>query len=220
MQILADCNQNSPNFMSRCSSIRMAQDICHSVNKQYQCLSSSKFSPMYDTFLKTYRYAGTNTKTKNGVNVFKVRDAYIKLQESIDNIRMTHSHSIFDLACSIACTRKGNCNEIAAAALYELIINGIQNPMLASLKTEENGYDFDHVFCVFNRDGSSVTKIKNNNTIIVDPWLNDVDFANNMIKKYTYDYSKWVKLYQYNKPVTNRNQIEQQKWKLYAMQEL
>lgn len=78
--------------------------------------------------------------------------------------------------------RLGNCQENAIAATAALKMNGIKNSCIATLKHNET--NIDHVVSVFNKDGSMFTgEIINNKTIIVDPWLGVVDYANNYFAK-------------------------------------
>lgn len=76
-----------------------------------------------------------------------------------------------------------NCHESGLLSALMLKLNGVQNVYTASIL---KGFaKIDHVVCFFNRDGSKYDgKIKNNQTIIVDPWTGICDFASNAFREY------------------------------------
>lgn len=84
---------------------------------------------------------------------------------------------------------------VETANLAELILrmNGIKNAKTVMLKAENENVTLDHAICVFNRDGSTFSKIKRD-TIVVDPWANKADFAGNMIKYYKNQCNKFFRI--------------------------
>lgn len=78
--------------------------------------------------------------------------------------------------------KQGNCYEDAIISELVMKMNGVKNARTMLFKNS-NDYS-EHAVCVFNRDGSPVDEIINNQTIIIDPWAGKADFANNMIKRY------------------------------------
>lgn len=89
--------------------------------------------------------------------------------------------------------RFGNCKETANLAELILRMNGIKNAKTVMLKAENENVTLDHAICVFNRDGSTFSKIKRD-TIVVDPWANKADFAGNMIKYYKNQCNKFFRI--------------------------
>jgi hypothetical protein len=71
----------------------------------------------------------------------------------------------------------GNCYENALVAELILKMNGVKNARTLYIK---NGDKIEHAVCVFNKDGSEFKEIINNKTIMIDPWAQKADYANNM----------------------------------------
>ena len=167
-------NYNTPLFQSRCPEIRLGQDVCHLVNTQFPHYSLFKFKPMIEKNI---------TKTTSPANVQKLIMQF--------NLHRPHSYNpesyIPDLFNFINKYKNFNCQESAMLAELILKLNGIKNSCAALIRDgEAKG---NHVVCLFNKDGSEVAidengRIKNNKTIIVDPWADICDFANNVLKEY------------------------------------
>lgn len=76
----------------------------------------------------------------------------------------------------------GNCGEDSFLSAAIAKINGINNVYTAKLKVDDS--EIDHVVCIFNSDGSRFDGHVKKDTIIVDSWIGEADFAKNMFVKY------------------------------------
>ena len=63
-------------------------------------------------------------------------------------------------------------------------LNNIHNATCATLFKKKNSFceEIDHAVCIFNRDGSLYNGKISKNTIIVDPWIGKVGFAQTVFK--------------------------------------
>ena len=174
------CNQIS--FQARCPQIREGQRVCSLINQELPHISDTKLRGAYFNLMD------------KGLGE-KVNLRYINWMRSmIERFRETRELYVLDafgqhLAKPTRVLNQmkfeglGNCYENGKAAEIILKMNGVKHARSAGLKRGKS--TIDHFVCVFNRDGSVFDgTIKNNQTIIVDPWLGKVDFANNMFKIY------------------------------------
>ena len=109
----------------------------------------------------------------------KIRELGKKRAQCIANNKDNAVSAAFEILSKF---KMGNCEEVAIIAEIILKLNGIKNGATLFLKNENNLTE--HVVCAFNRDGSPISKLSNNNTIIIDPWVGKADFAGNMLKYY------------------------------------
>ena len=172
------CNQIS--FQSRCPQIREGQRVCSIINQQLPHISDTKFRSAYYNLMDKRLDVKINLRYINWMRsmidrIKEARDLYI------NGVYGLHTNKPTRILNQLKFERLGNCYENGKAAEIILKINGQKHVRSASV----NNGQMDHFVCVFNRDGSVFDgTIKNNQTIIVDPWLGKVDFANNMFKVY------------------------------------
>jgi hypothetical protein len=175
----------TPSFQARCPQIREAQNVCHIISSGYAHVSDTRIRP-----------ALYNLMAKDNVSDAFKNKYLIWLRRFIDQmqeIRDTFQGSLKGMMPSkprpmkvfqqLKLYHRGNCFENAVAAEAILKLNGVPNACCATLN--KGNTSLDHIVCIFNRDGSIFDgKIKNNQTIIVDPWIGKADFANKMFKYY------------------------------------
>ena len=76
----------------------------------------------------------------------------------------------------------GNCGEDAFLSGAIAKINGVENVYTAKLNVDDSVVD--HVVCFFNSDGAKFDGNIKNDTIIIDSWIGEADYAKNMFVKY------------------------------------
>ncbi len=76
----------------------------------------------------------------------------------------------------------GNCGEDAFLSAAIVKMNGVKNVCTAKMKVD--GSPIDHVVCVYNADDSIFNGKVKKDTIIIDSWIDQADFASNMFVKY------------------------------------
>ena len=189
----------SVNFTGRCPAIRQGQWASHVVNAYLPHQSVMRYQPLLDSTMERTkidtRYSGTFEKYPK--EVLAIINKQRLLNEATGNAREAHVSTPCSGSYYYAVSRieqlleehLGNCHENAEAAETILRANGVKNPVTVALTINDSE---KHVVCMFNRDGSKVKTIENNNTIIVDPWIGIVDFANNAIMKYRTIFEKYI----------------------------
>lgn len=201
---------NSVNFTSRCPEIRQAQWVCHSINANFPHLSTTRIAPfidkledkfpeVHDKFVSTNRLVGklpqiTNNKEKKIFQIF----SWIKRLTRTLNLRREERCPLIgdyakmsDVLSQFKYTKLANCGENAKLSALIMKLNGHKNVYTASIKVGNK--HIDHVVCFFNKDGSKFDgTIKNNKTIMIDSWLNEADFANNMLIRYRNIYKDFM----------------------------
>lgn len=182
----------SVNFTGRCPEIKQGQWVSHAVNAYLPHRSVTRYQPLVDSTLERTKLdsqyqssfelypkrvlAILDRRRKLHNEMFDAREYFVSTPED-----GTYYHAVAPIEQLLE-TKLGNCHENARAAETILRANGVKYPAVCHLYI--GGFNADHVVCAFNRDGSQVKAIKNNKTIIVDPWVGIVDFANNAIMKY------------------------------------
>lgn len=175
----------SPSFQARCPHIREAQNVCHIISANYPHVSDTRIRPaFYNLMEKDYVSEKFKVKYILWLRRFadKMQEVRDMFQQSLGGV-MPAKPRPMKIFQQFKIYNMGNCHENALAAEAILKLNGTQNACCVNLK--QGSTPIDHVVCVFNRDGSKFDGVvKNNQTIIVDPWLGKADFANNMFKFY------------------------------------
>jgi hypothetical protein len=198
------------NFTARCEQIRNAQKVCHNITSNFPHISSTKLAPLvdkledkypkiFDKFLYANPNAGNYIKAQSKseqkiINIFSWMERLISNIERERDFRHATSNNSFykirAIMSQLQNSKIGNCFE--AANLSELLmrLNGEKNVYTANIKVGK--FQVDHTVCFFNKDGKPFDGKINKKTIILDSWLNDVDFANNMLNKYRNIYKKYM----------------------------
>ena len=79
--------------------------------------------------------------------------------------------------------KQGNCYETAHVAKLLLQLNGIKNAKVVYMFNDNR--TIDHAFCIFNKNGQPFDgRLIKRNSIIIDPWCQKADFAENMFIYY------------------------------------
>ena len=197
----------NPSFTSSSTQIRDAQWVCQKV-RSFPHISTTHIAPsveeladknieLYDRFMdkKPFEHFVANTpKEAKLVRIFSWRNQLVdRITRARDEWYVGTKDNykrVVNILNQFKYDRLGNCGEDAYLATAILKLNGIDNAYVA--KIEVDNYWIDHVICVFNRDGSVFDGKSLKNTIIIDPWVGDADFAQNMFLKYKGQYKKFM----------------------------
>lgn len=187
---------NSITFTSRTKEIRMGYDVCHKINQELTHQSPTKLYCMCENVGKrignSSRYSPERRVYRNGYRGYEQVSKKLNLMRALEKYSVDVSTPYLKAKNVISQFKEykvANCAENADVAAIILKMNGIDNACSAA---PEN---IDHVFCVFNRDGSRFNGKVTRDTIIVDPLASIVDFASSALKrmKYTLSYCKEIK---------------------------
>lgn len=200
---------NNPSFTSRCPQIKEAQWVCHNVAVNFPHLSSTrisafvskiedKYPKLYDEFIWENPSAGRfiNLKTeqeKKIVDIFKWRKGLIRSINNERRIRQgytTDLDKVYSLLSQLKYLKVGNCAENAALSELIMKLNGYKNVYTAAINVGK--HQVDHRICFFNRDGSPFDGKIGKNTVIVDSWIEETDFADRMLVRYRNMYKDFL----------------------------
>lgn len=172
--------QQNISFQGKCPELELGRKICHVINVNYPHISLSRLNPAFEKLeLKKI----INPSYLESVNMVSIRNIIRKFEDSRVNFMFDSVEYANKVVNFLKNTRKGNCSENAFLAQLILKLNGFKDVYRCSLS--KNKYKVDHVVCIFNRDGSEYNgAIKNNQTIILDPWAGICEFANKAFKIY------------------------------------
>ena len=142
------------------------------INNYRNNLKNNSDIPKQEDLSRLYAIKKTTSRVSNARLICK------------DYIDLTYLNDAYGYLYQIKELRSGNCLENAVLAELILKLNGIENARLTQLKAynSENPcarLNIDHIVCAFNDDGSNVDRVSRK-TIIIDPWLNKADYAENM----------------------------------------
>lgn len=204
-------NNSNINFTSRCAQIRDAQWVCRKVNS-YSHISPSYINKSFQRIARPYYDAfkrGENVyKTPAGLRIFYISEWLDKLIENFRMIRILRNIGcksdygrVNRFLAQLKFDKMGNCGEKSFIAAAILKTNGIKDACIANLKIDNK--KIDHSVCIFNSDNSPFDGIIGKNTIIVDPWVGDADFAHNMFVKYKNQYR-----YLINKDINSKSKMD------------
>ena len=196
-------NHKDISFAGRCRYIQDAQLVCHVIEKNFPRISTTKIQPFINNLQKKNKNLYSRCFLYNQLrgNYFRVNNKqeekiagiffwYRNLVARLNYLRVNRfykdNNKDFDNISQVLRLMKtyhlGNCYESAKTAELILKMNGYKNVCTGNLLCGK--LPIEHTVCVFNRDGSKVIGIENNNTIVIDPWAGCVDFANNVFKQY------------------------------------
>ena len=200
---------NGVNFTSRCPKLRRAQWVCHKVKSEFPHLSSTKITPSIDRLEDKFPQAADkfmyynpqagrfisfdSPQEKRVISIlhwFRMFIRDLNAQRMFRAANNTDFGSMYAIISQLKFAKVGNCFENAKLSELILKLNGIDNACIGKIKVGE--HPIDHVVCLFNKDGSDFTGNVNKNTIIVDSWLGDADFADNMLGKYRSIYKDYL----------------------------
>lgn len=201
-------NNNSPTFSSRCVQIKDAQWVCRKV-RSIPHLSTTKIGATmldleienpqsYDKFVNKHPFEPLVANSKKEAWLFKMfgwyRRIITKMSHARENCRFgkkDNLHLVENVIQQLKTEGFGNCGEDALLSAAILNINGAKS-YTARMKVDD--LLIDHLVCIFNKDSSVFDGKITNKTIIIDSWLDDVDFASNMFVKYKSLYKKYFSI--------------------------
>jgi len=181
---------NSVNFKARCPEIKAGQDVCHILRTTYPNYSISKLNKRIDVmhtknylvgeqYKKFIRWWNCKREKKFDIMCDTLLHSDYKLYE--DTIKLVKQFKVAD------------CGQAADLSAFILKLNGY-NATTANLKIKNSGLDIDHAVCVFNKSNKPFEKVTKD-TIILDSWLGECDFATNILKKYKEQYNGYFKIH-------------------------
>lgn len=178
MQIKTSSTHSSQNFKGRRADIKDAQDICRAVRNNFPYISYSK--------------AACEASNK----ILKKEDIYnyiIKMNNTLKSYRedrqfiRTPFNFYKEVIYSTVKAKVAACYDLAVLAEMIMKMNGVKNCGKTGLITS-NGDRINH--CVaYVQLGKKFDAEK---IIIIDPWLQEVDFLKNMHTKYNNQYRKYL----------------------------
>lgn len=180
-------NNSNTSFSGRCPELRAGRDVCHIIKTQFPSYSVSLLNKRIDIL------------HQKGVLTGEKYDKIMKWWErrtetrnyKLENTLLHSNYKLFlDTMNFIKRTGIADCGQLADISTLILNLNGYKASG-AFLKMKK-GRDLDHAVCVFNRNNEPV-KLITNDTIILDPWLGECDFAPKVLKKYKEVYNGYFK---------------------------
>ena len=171
-------------FKSRNHAIRQADRITRFANSVYPHVSESKIKKSVE-HQQAIKYPDNIC--------YKLGNFKLKKSMELDNLRYKHGQGIDlfrDIINMLKQHKIGNCYESAVVAQIIGKINGINNIYPAKIFFNKNNSKYqtqlDHVVAIitdksFQPEG--YYNFKNNDAIIVDPWLGITEYAGDYINK-------------------------------------
>lgn len=200
---------DTQDFTARCPQIRQAQWVCHKVKSEFPHLSSTKITPSIDKLEDKYPQAADKFMNYNPQagrfitfdspeekRVISILHWFRRFIRNLNAERLSRSAikddfgSTYSILSQLKYVRAGNCFENAKLSELILKLNGIDNACVGKIKVGD--HNVDHVVCAFNKNGSNFDGDINKNTIIIDSWLGEADFADNMLIKYKSIYKDYL----------------------------
>ena len=174
-------------FYGRCPELRAGSDVCHIIKSQLPSYSVSLLNKRIDLlhekgvltgekYDKIMKWWERRTETRN----YKLDDALLH-----SNYKL-----FLDTMGFVKRTGIADCGQLADISTLILNLNGYK--ATTAFLRKKMGRDMDHAVCVFNRNNSPV-KFITNDTIILDPWIGECDFAPKVLKRYKEVYNGYFK---------------------------
>lgn len=196
-------------FTSRSPQIRDAQNVCHNVSVNFPHLSTTRLAPfvlnleekfpeVYDSFISANPCAGrffvpkTAQEKKLGSIFSWVRNLNRELnfhRSNRDCLKGDYQ-KMLDILSQFRYVRVANCHE--DAKLSELVLRARGHKNVYTGRINVGGHDVDHMVCFYNKDGMPFDGKIGKKTIVVDAWLNEADFADNILLKYRNIYKDFL----------------------------
>lgn len=170
MQINSSSKPSSVNFKSRCASIKDAQDVCRAVRNNFPYMSYSKAAcEASNDILKKPKIYAYIIKMNNLLKRYRADRQFITKPANFYK----------EVLYSTIKEKVAACYDLAVLGELILKMNGIKNCGKTGLVTK-SGQKINH--CVTYVQLSE--KFDPKKMIIIDPWLQEVDFLPNMLVKY------------------------------------
>ena len=192
-------SQNSPSFTARSPQIKDAQWVARTVRSIPHVSSTrvsapmwglqEKYSDLYIRFLNKKPYEHFVARDEQEMKIVKLFAWQKRLIKKLVKAREEWRVGVKDdyrrvtnVLGQFKYDKIGNCGEDAFLSASIVKMNGVKNVYTARMNIDDA--QVDHVVCVFNPDGSKFDGKVKKDTIIIDSWINEADFASNMFVKY------------------------------------
>ncbi len=180
----------TPTFTSRNRNVRIADDVCRKVNKEFLVFSNTRLN-QFESCNSDIRLLRYKEALGDIINMFR----FYYCQESFPQ-------QIFKMLDGMKLLKAGNCEEFANATYLALKMNGYNNASVLYLYSynpkTKNIVDLDHVVTALNFklpsgykfiDPEKAPKLKNllklnNESLILDAWAGFADSGAGAIRKY------------------------------------
>lgn len=190
-KIMITSVQNNTPFTARCPELKAGDEVCHIIRTKFPSYSLSKLNKRIDNMHNAGRLKGD--KYEKTVEWWEGRKNSKAISMDYEIYHSNYKYYL-DLMEFIKRHKIADCGQVAELSRFILKINGY-NATLASINTTgKKGIELDHEICVFNRDNSPVKRITKD-TIILDAWLGECDFAPKILKKYKEQYNGIFKVH-------------------------
>lgn len=179
-------------FQGRQKAIRTADIIQRKAHSLYPHISSSKLEVRYNNSLhfSNPSYKLTPDLCQNVID--RLRDMRIILREG--------NNYLTKIISELQDKKVGNCFEDAILSLLIGKLNGQKNTYIGSIifqdKKDKTKIYIDHVVSFVTRKKikfKNIYTFKNKDAVIIDPWLNIVDFADNYFTRIMNNYMDMFK---------------------------
>lgn len=192
-------SSNTQSFTARAPQVRDAQWVCRKV-RSFPHISTTRISAkmwdlkeqnwnLYDRFTSTKPFEHFFPKNEHE---FKITKLFAWQKRIIKRITYAREdwrvgakddyRKVSNIMGQLKYDKIGNCGEDAFLSAAITKINGVNNVCTAKMKIDNS--PIDHIVCVFNADDSVFNGKIKKDTIIIDSWINQADFASNMFVKY------------------------------------
>lgn len=191
-------NQNIP-FTARPPQIKDAQWVARTV-RSFPHISTTRISAsmwklqeqnlgLYDRFVSKKPFEHFMPQNEHELKIVKLfawqKRIINRIAKARDEWSVGHKDDyrrVGNVLNQFKYDKIGNCGEDAFLSAAIVKMNGVKNVYTAKMKVDDS--PIDHVVCVFNSDGSSFNGKVKKDTIIIDSWIDQADFASNMFVKY------------------------------------
>ena len=162
--------QQQNTFTSRNAIIRRADDIARKINTAYPRISSTNVGD----FKYAEQFDGLQTRLSK-----KIKNLRDLLEHNCKKENSDILSKIIKFAKYISITKLGNCIESAILTYIAVIVNDIENGMIAQVVSEEKG-SLDHAVLYI---------LDKKNPYIIDAWLGFADFESNALQRYKNEFN-------------------------------
>lgn len=194
-------NQKIPHYSLSKQQGRMAKYIKDNFNIQGIDYKLTTANDIYD-FIQNYAKFKSTPEFENMMDVFKNMFLKFSGERYLAEALTKSSKGVNPLLSTLFFMTKigkGNCGENALIAELIMKMNGFDNARSVSFSKIKKGVigkpeKIDHIVCAFNKDNSPLNGKISSKTIFIDPWIGKADFAKNMERYYTDQFSFYFPL--------------------------
>ncbi|MCQ2740118.1 MAG: hypothetical protein MJ237_07820 [bacterium] len=171
MKLYSTQNPYNQNFTSRNAEIRFADQIARTVQKNYPCLSDTKYARFHTYSPKTEHYLDNLVKKRKILRRI--------LHNNTQNFISISLFQIFRFTNKIKSMGVGNCGEVVILAALVAKVNGIKDFCVTEMHSSETDVYLDHAILFVNAEKK----------YIIDSLLGFADYLANAEEKYKGVYS-------------------------------